>query len=147
MVSSEQLLEMLCGLRRICYAVVTPDWRVLDVGGAVDDWPRLGPDTDLREAIPEIGERIAEIESRSAADERFVLRWLQRRNPQGRERYYELVLHSADDGAARLCWLIDRSAYGRLKVRIDRHYQKLVGERKSDPETDPFAHLDPDITR
>lgn len=147
MVPSERLLDILCGLRRVCYARVDREWRLHEIGGITDDWPELTPGADLREAIPEVGERIEELGREVTPSERFVLRWLQRDGPTGRHRFYELVLHPVDEGDDRLCWLMDRSAYGRLKVRIDRHYRQLVGERKSEPETDPFSSLDPDLTR
>ena len=145
---AERLLETLCRLRRVCYVGLSTDWHIRTMGGMTDPWPELAIGVDLRVAIPELQARLDEAGGELPIEEGFALRWVRRTGAGGRNRFYEFVVHPDDGGEGRICWLIDRSAYGRLKVRIDRYYRELVDGNLPEPPTDPFsgAVTEPDPT-
>lgn len=147
MESTASLLDALCTARRICYVWTGPDWQIRSVGGALEPWPGLTVGHDLRHSLPELRVRAKDAAERVGNGRRFVLRWVERAGSDQRTRYYELNLHPCAEADGWICWLIDRSAYGRLKVRIDRYYQELVGTGGRDQPTDPFSALDPELTR
>jgi len=148
MEAPETLLETLCALRRITYAGIDPDWVIQRIGGAHALWPGLMVGRDVRQALPELRSRSAEVTARLADDERFVLRWIERPPRDGRTRYYEVIIHRCTDSVGSIIWLIDRTAYGRLKMRIDRYYSELVESTLLTEATDPQLEApDPDRTR
>lgn len=127
----EDLLTALCAIRRIAFAVLTRNLRVSQLGGVPDPWPELCPGDRLITAIPELRGREAELRTHVEAGRPFVLRWLARPG-HGRLRYFEAIVqaHPTDD-AQWICWMCDRTSYGRLKARIDQYYTELFTQTDS----------------
>ncbi len=122
----EDLLNALCAIRRIAFAVLTRDLRIALLGGVSDPWPELYPGDRLVTALPELRGREAELREHLEAGRPFVLRWLARPG-HGRLRYFEAIVQThPTDEKKWICWMYDRTPYGRLKARIDQYYAELI---------------------
>lgn len=129
------LLNSLCTIRRIAFALVGSDLRIRSLGGVRDPWPELQAGDLLTAALPELHGREAELKARLEAGKRYVLRWVPRPS-RGRQRYYEVVLHPhPTDRELAVCWVCDRTSYGRLKARIDQYYSELIADGPTDATT------------
>lgn len=143
MAEAADLLAALCETRRLSYATIDDTWRVLSIGGSRARPGGLFVGADLRKAVPELHGREGDIVAALSRSEPFILRWVERPGPR-RSRFYEVMIHTTGDGAERVCWLIDRSAYGRLKMRIDRYYAELFESTATgDVDTDPVSPFGP----
>lgn len=143
---ASELLTALCEMRRISYVAIAHDWRIEAVGGSKALLPGLVRGADLRHVLPEIVGREGDIRSALDRSAPFVLRWIERPGPR-RTRFYELLVHQPASGPNPICWVIDRSAYGRLKSRIDRYYAELFesgAEADTDRPATPIGAVEPD---
>lgn len=132
--SRDDLLTALCAVRAVGFVLTDAAWRVTETGGLWRLCPAPAPGADLRDTVPELLTSAGAVTRGVEAGEKVRLPWIERVGDTGRLRYYEWVVHrrAADsDTDGWVHWITDRTAYGRIRARIDAFYAELTDSRDS----------------